>query len=150
MDAVGAEGIMANKIILELNEVQAKVISVGCEILARIQMGQLDEVAMQLFHLHSAKDPEMSKLWDMLKTRLEDAESVVGALYGTKGYHPGIHSEKLPDTARVAFDIHRVMRHQLWQLRDGDRCHSCNDAYSATQTSQQPLPVCSIKEEEGE
>ena len=137
-----------SKIILELNEAQAKIIASSCEFLARIHLGQLDELNVHLFHLHNSKVEEKSQLWEMLNTRLRDAERVISALYGMSGGHPGIHSEKVPDTARAAFDIYRVLRHQIWQLRDGERCHACNDAQTPTQFStEHSLPVCCVREE---
>lgn len=90
-----------------LSDEQLAVISKACELLARLQMGQLEEV-VGLFE----------------RLSIEDHQELVAVLTGLKplitklssSQHLGINHALVPDMARNAFDIHQtIMRH--WQQK---------------------------------
>jgi hypothetical protein len=87
---------------LEISEEQARVISLACELLSRLHMGQLNaaaDVHVQRDCFHALAD-ELRKLKPMLTGMPQNA-------------HWGITGPELPDEARVAFDLHQVIRHRL-------------------------------------
>ena len=74
-----------SKIILELNEAQAKIIASSCEFLARIHLGQLDELNVHLFHLHNSKVEQKTKIEKALgnknltSSELEEVREIIKA-----------------------------------------------------------------------
>lgn len=88
---------------LELTEEQLEIISKACELYGRIQMGQLRVIAEHFFHIPNER-------LDFLRQLLTRAEPYASGLGG--GYH-SISSDSIPDSARVAMDIHQVVRHHL-------------------------------------
>ena len=96
---------------LTLNEGQARLISKATELLARLHMGQFD-------HLDFALNPA-ERFPDSLCYAMKAI--MFPELDGPTFY--SISNEKLPDEARVAYDLHRVIRHRLaWDNHpEGDK-----------------------------
>lgn len=89
---------------LELNDEQLSVISKACEILSRIYMGQLEEVAWLFSSLPEVRYQELAET-------LKGLNSVITLM--PKQAHFGIRDERVPEEARCAYDIHQVIRHYL-------------------------------------
>jgi hypothetical protein len=89
---------------LELNDEQLNIISKACELLSRIYMGQLEEVALLFSEL---PDEQYQELVDTLKS----LQSIIKVT--SKQSNSGIRDENIPEVARHAYDIHQVIRHYL-------------------------------------
>lgn len=89
------------EITLKINEEQAKVIRDACELFARLHMGQIDELRL----LRLSPDNEYVQtefLFKVLKLQLFP-ELTANAYFG-------ITAPEIPDKARVAYDLHQVIR----------------------------------------
>ncbi|BAT56719.1 hypothetical protein NOS3756_57310 (plasmid) [Nostoc sp. NIES-3756] len=89
---------------LELNDEQLNIISKACELLSRIYMGQIEEVALLFSDL---PDEQYQELVDTLKS----LKSIIKVT--SKQSNSGIRDENIPEVARYAYDIHQVIRHYL-------------------------------------
>jgi len=90
--------------ILELSDEQLAVISKACELLSRIYMGQLEEVAWLFDSLPEGRYQELTET-------LKALNPVITGM--PKQAHFGIRDERVPEIARCAYDIHQVIRHHL-------------------------------------
>lgn len=95
---------------LTITESQARVISVACEILARLGLGQFRDA---LDHLPQREDIDWS-IW-------HDDMEIIGNLLsrhmlgGVDGWRSnlGIHHQDVSEQSRIAWDLHQVVRHRL-------------------------------------
>lgn len=139
---------------LELTERQAKILSYACDQFSRLICGQ-DWSYQELFEAAWEKrckeatggmmDKEFEGGWDemradaealckQIKKRFWDCEA--NAMYG-------IHYD---DTADILFDLHQVIRHQLWLDRPEDqKSHITVDSDEAMRHGSEPLAVMSRK-----
>jgi hypothetical protein len=101
---------------LEISETQAEVLSRATDLLSRIQAGQFKVVSDE-FRDRDVPVPNLLEAEDLLRR-----VHVLLTGLPASSYH-GIHSPELPDTARVAYDLHQVLRHRLEhdQRPDGPR-----------------------------
>lgn len=90
---------------LTLTEKQLQVIQSACELLFRIKMGQLSHVAEFFFH---------RPINDILALRegLDKLSTLATGLDSHSASH-GISSPEISDDARIAADVHDVIRHHL-------------------------------------
>jgi len=93
--------------ILHLSEKQAEVIREACELLARLHMAQLNEMCEILppERLKRANRNVTAKIIRTLQAHLFP-ELVAGSYYR-------LTNSRIPDTARIAFDLKRVIEHTL-------------------------------------
>lgn len=97
---------------LTLSKEQAEVVSRATEFLARVQMGQLEDVYYQLLDGQKLKDLHRTQQ-QTVRQLLADAALIIT---GHRGATLGIHTEAVPDSARTAWDIYQVVRHVLaWE-----------------------------------
>lgn len=92
---------MAN---LELTDEQLAVVSKACELMSRIYMGQLSEIAWLFGDLPEASYQELTETLKSLNSVITNLPSQA---------HFGIRDERVPDVARCSYDIHQVIRHYL-------------------------------------
>lgn len=98
---------------ITITERQAQIISLACEILARLGIGQWRHAIEQLPLKDKIDYEQWHKDLDYIGTILMD--HTIDGVDGWRRSH-GIHSKKVSDTARVAWDIHHVIRHRLaWE-----------------------------------
>ncbi|MBD2505114.1 hypothetical protein [Anabaena azotica] len=118
---------------LDLNDEQLAVISKACELLARIHMGQLEEVAWLFSSLPEERYQELTETLKELNTLITQMP---------KQSHFGIRSEQVPQIARSAYDIHQVIQHHLaWKRNPQGGVGGNFD--SPVQYSTIPLPTIS-------
>jgi len=129
----------SEKLLLEITREQARVISEACELLARLHMGQLKEILW-------VWGPNKIDSWEWANNLIEALRRRLFPELLEGQFYP-ITSKKIPDEARVAFDLHQVLRHHLTGPKPKQGFPSvCHD--EPRQTSQeQPLAV--IKEISG-
>jgi len=89
------------RFVIEVNKEQAWILSQACELLARANMAQFARIADFYFDKLDAKG------LDALRDALAKAEEAASKLLN------GIRSKETWDGARIAFDIHQVIRHEL-------------------------------------
>lgn len=131
---------MAKKVILELNETQARTVLVAVEDYFRIRMGQNTMLANDLAFMNYQHDKNRPELFDRrLQTRDAVGEVLRAALriaFGTYGT-PG----EIPPYVHVASDIWSTLRWELSDKKDGwDR--------TPFQTGPEPLPKITVEEVE--
>jgi len=112
---------------LKLTEQQARVIIQALEFWSRMFLGQVEEIKWH----PAVQDRKKSMALDSLVRQLK--LSIFPEL-SPHGYF-GIHSDKVPDQARQAFDILQVLRHQLW-LSEGRQPRYAVDADEPTRLSE--------------
>lgn len=105
---------------ITVTDKQLQVLSKACELMARIQGGQIREA---FYHLPLKPDSEMNwevyhSIQDELTRRMPEI-----LLDGIDGWssHFGVGSKKLPDSHDIAWDLHCSFRYQdSWQsaIRD--------------------------------
>jgi len=98
---------------LTITEEQAKTIQVACELLARIQGGQVREVFQHLplregidwSVYHEIQDDLTKRMPEILKDEINGWNS-----------HFGVGHPDLPKSHDIAWDLYQVVRHQLsWE-----------------------------------
>ena len=134
---------------LRLTERQAKLLSYACDRFSRLICGQDDSFQELMEEAWEKRCKEavgghgMDKEWDGgWYAMRHDAEAICkqikkrfwgldwNALYGVK----------YDDTADILFDIHCVIRHQLWLDRpESEKSHSTVDAFPAMRFGSEPL-----------
>jgi hypothetical protein len=134
---------------IHLNENQLQVLVNALDLYSRIGIGQLEEVEM-IYRLDGRKkqvdrnydtDESTEIDFDHLHQILNLAKQELG--HG-QGSHYGIYSKEVPDAFRVAWDIMKVVRHQLAI----DRCPTGGfgvDFDIPQQSGKEPLPIISIE-----
>jgi len=90
---------------LKLTEQQARVVVQALDFWSRMFLGQVEEIKW-----HPAVQGRKSMALDSL---LRQLKPVIFPELSSHAYF-GIHSDKVPDEARQAFDILQVIRHQMW------------------------------------
>jgi hypothetical protein len=114
-----------------LTKEHLNVLAIACDLYSRCIAGQLDTVA------HSALNHLPSKEFCEIREELDKISGLVWIAYGCK---PGIHSDNLPEDARIAYDLHQVIRHQIWLDNKAHRAYVV-DAYPCHQTSKKCSPA---------
>src|SRR4051812_19032275 len=96
---------MTKKYILEIDENQARTLEKALDLYSRIGMGQLREIINVLRYDERLDNKNL----EVARNILDNVKLLV---FGDDFY--GIYSHEVPDVYRVAWDIQRVIRHQLW------------------------------------
>ena len=100
---------------LTITENQARLIAQALELVSRVQMGQWPEFIDWLPHRHLFDWHDLrEKLQPVMSEHFRKAKPE-GCQYAIDGWgsHYGIYSEFIPDTARVAWDLQKVIQHRL-------------------------------------
>lgn len=103
--------------ILDLSEKQAEVVATATELLARVFMGQMDSVSRALVGAMMRRgeldDGDGSRLRDVenMRALLEKAQCIYTQRPANASF--GILQYEVPDQARMAYDIHQVVRHRI-------------------------------------
>lgn len=93
------------KYILEVNERQLNDIAIALEIIARVQIGQLDTI-QDLFMIEDYDRMEVHN-------KLDEAKQLIFPDLSANEYY-GIHSEKAKKSkSQELFDMYKQMRHEL-------------------------------------
>lgn len=131
---------MAKKVILELNEVQARTVMVAVEEWFRLRMGQGIDLANDLAFLNYTHDKSRPEAFDQRIQTRDAVNEIIEAMfrvafgsYGTPGY--------IPPEVHVASDIWSVLR---WELSPKD------GAWDRTPFQMGPEPMPKITVEEAE
>ncbi|MBR6141213.1 MAG: hypothetical protein IKQ37_05575 [Bacteroidaceae bacterium] len=135
---------------LQLTERQAKLLSWACDSIARIIEGQ-DFIYQDFMEsawekrCKEATGKMMDKEWDGGWSEMRcDAEAIAKQI---KKRFWGLDSKSLygihyDESADILWDIHQVIRHQLWLDRPDDmKSHITVDASSATRCGVEPLAI---------
>lgn len=106
--------------LLHLTEEQAQTLSEACELYSRIGIGQLEEVAHMarmgvLAHKDKTDGVDAESL-DAAEEALMDAKRHITGMPSNASF--GIHSDKVRQTFKLAWDLRQVIRHRLsWDRR---------------------------------
>lgn len=110
---------MTKTFTLTLSEKQAQAILAACELMSRIQGGQILEAFEHLplredidwGAYHEIRDDLTKRMPEILKNRIDGWQS-----------HFGVGNKELPESHDIAWDLYQVIRHHLsWQkaVEDG-------------------------------
>lgn len=125
------------QVTLKLNAEQARIVSQATELLARLHLGQIghvmDEIIMRA-DITVEQAERIRELSELLGTVITDMPPNASF---------GIGSPKVPDRARVAFDIYQAVRNRLAYVRKPEGGMQVSfDAPS--KLSEQPLPEVTV------
>lgn len=90
---------------LDLSFEEAQIVSEAMELIARIQMGQLDKIENEF--TSSPRIEIGSARFDNVRAKLEELSNVSGL------QNLGILHKDVPEHARIAWDMHQVVRRVL-------------------------------------
>lgn len=103
---------------LEMTETVAIAVMHACEFYMRMAMGQFSELSSGLVFPHFTTDQR-----DAVEDHLSDVKGMLmPKLGGGHAYHSA-RSPALPESCRVAIDVHDVIRHRLAndRLKPGEK-----------------------------
>lgn len=140
---------------LRLTEKQAKLLSYACDQFSRLICGQ-DWSYQELMESAWEKrckeatgnfmDKEWDGGWSAMRAEAEQiSKTIKKRFWGLESNaFYGIHYD---DTADILFDLHQVIRHQLWLDRpDSGKSNITVDASEAMQVGEEPLAIIERKE----
>lgn len=134
---------------LELTERQARLLSYACDQFSRLICGQdmafqdLMEAAWEKRCKEAVGGHGMDKEWDggwynMRHDAEEICRNIKKRFWGLD--RQSLYGVHYDETADILFDIHCVIRHQLWLDRpDEDKSTMTVDAFEAMQFGKEPL-----------
>ena len=100
---------------LEITEKQAYLIMDALDLYSRIGMGQFDKIKGHPTIQNNIWDNHRDEYHDFADKELMIVRNKLFDIsYGLNGSQ-GIHSTKIDDTNRLAFDIKQVIRHEFWK-----------------------------------
>jgi hypothetical protein len=113
------------------NKEQLKTIMMSLELESRLYLGQFDKVILNPF-MESMMEKHLGS-WDKVIEKRSYIEGYLDVLEEqmlglTKGQSHAIGSKKIPNHARIAYEIMGVIRHFFWKQR-GEKSKSTVDAY---------------------
>jgi hypothetical protein len=119
---------MSEEYTLKINDQHRGVIQEALDMYARVLMGQWGIVSEKLMFQLEADQCHR------LKDHLDAAKLEILGFQG--GASHGIHSREIRDDARVAFDLHQVLRHAAYKRRPEEKQKGYGvDAYPASKSS---------------
>lgn len=135
------------KYVIEMNERQAQLLNWACDTLPRLIEGQGVELQDLLEYAWEKRCKEatgksMDDAWDCGWWKMRgDAEKVVNEIrkrfWGLDVMtENGIHYD---DSADIIWDMHQVLRHELWKNSPEPKPRSTVDAFPGTQFGDEPL-----------
>ena len=127
---------------IELTEKQTQIIQEALNLYFRLHLGQWQELANMVrtgwyFRHKNGKETSMP-LWGAVEKLID---TLIWIVFGFRpGESWGIRNKNVPDSARIACDIHDVIRHQLWYDRTTGQGHGV-DSDEPYSISGDPLPT---------
>jgi len=124
---------------LELTPKHLDVISHALELYCRLQIGQFDLIDWLFHYSEHFNDIDRKKakiiLEELRKTYFPD-------LSPHSSY--GIGSAEVPQNAKIAYEINKLIRYEQWLL-DDERTIMNVDSYPPRKISDEPMPNVNIK-----
>ena len=130
---------MAKKIILELNEIQARTVLVAVEEWFRLRMGQTWDLAADLGFMGYKHDPENKSAFDERIQRRDVIREILGVVMRIAFPGNGVPTSSIPEV-HVASDIWSALRWELSEKGEWDR--------TPFQMGPEPLPKITVEETE--
>jgi hypothetical protein len=127
---------MAKKVVIELNETQARTVLVAVEEWFRLRMGQTYDLANGLAFLNYDKEKDN---FDYVIQRRNAIEYVIRAMFNIAWPHYGTPGS-VPPEVHVASDIWSALRWELSEKGEWDR--------TPFQMGPEPLPKITVEETE--
>ena len=126
---------------IELTEKQTQIIQEALNLYFRLQLGQWQELAHMTrvgwYFRHKNGEETSMPLWGAVEKLIDTLVWVVFGFHSGESW--GIHNKNVPNSARIARDIHDVIRHQFWHDRE-DQGHGV-DSDEPYSISGDPLPT---------
>lgn len=130
------------KVIIEMNETQARTVQAALEEWFRLRMGQDFELANGLAFLGFKNDPKKPALFDAAIQRRDSIQAVIRAMFNIAWPHYGTPREVLPEV-HIATDIWSQLR---WELSD----KSEQWKFPPLQMGPEPMPKITVEKEGAE
>ena len=131
------------KVVLVLNEAQARIVQAALEEWFRIRMGQSYDLANDLALMGYKHDKDHPELFDAAMVKRDSLDCVIKALFNIAWPHYGM-PQKVDDRTHIASDIWSVLRHELWRVRTDDPNDWRIDSATPIQLGPEPLPIVEI------
>jgi hypothetical protein len=127
---------------LQISELQAEIIVRALDTYSRIYLGQFDTAILDRFLFSpNVSGPQM----DAARRLLDETKKVITGHDSNASF--GIHSTEVPDSARIAYDVQQVIRHQIWKDTSPDnRWSICS--HPPHQTSTDGIKLAKIEKVE--
>jgi hypothetical protein len=144
------------KFLLEIDDAQADVLVLALDAFSRLHMGQMDSVIddISLHHDGRFRDEDSpNKITDEYfewRDRLKEIARCLGKVFTgmSESVSFGIRAPEIPDLARVAWDLHQVIRHCVsWKRCPEGRPWSCHFDDPFITSSKVQLAKCEVKQE---
>lgn len=140
---------------LHLTEKQAKILSYACDQFSRLICGQhwsYQELMESAWEKRCKEatgnfmDNEWNGGWYAMRAEAEQiSKTIKKRFWGLESN--AMHGILYDDTADILFDLHKVIRHQLWLDRpDSEKSHITVDASEAVQIGEEPLAIIEREE----
>lgn len=101
---------MSKNFTITMSEEQVRTMSMACEVLMRLHIGQLDRILELPLAPNSEHEPALEDL-SIARKHIEEAKRLLLG-FSPEASH-GIRNPLVSETARIAFDLHQVCRHRL-------------------------------------
>lgn len=142
--------------LLKLTKRQVQILSQACDNYSRLICGQnrefqeLMEAAWEKRCKEAtgkAMDDEWDGGWDVMRQDAEEICSQIKKRFWGLPFN-ALYGIRYDETADILFDLHQVLRHQLWLDRPDDQKSTMTvDAFPAMQHSDEPLAKISKTDE---
>lgn len=121
------------------------VLSKALDLYSRIGMGQYSEIMdIEFSPLGADGKPMQCSTWsDKLGRMLDEISRTRLGFLGTGTYH-GINSNYISDRFRVAWDLHQIVRHQLWKDRGEKPTHCVDSSIFLTSCKERPAEISKV------
>ena len=133
--------LKAKRYALTLTAEQLTVVDRACDVYSRLFAGEFGVIVRDILEHNPRKEAETEAAYQARRDRLERclrmAEPHMTNL--EPNVHPSIHSAAISDSARVAYDVLKVIRYHQWQ-EDGRQPAYSVYGYAPTPASREPLP----------
>ena len=144
------------KYLLELDDAQADVLILALDAFSRLHMGQMgtviDDISLHHDNRFRNEDspPKITEEYFAWRDRLKEIAAYLGKVFTFMPENAsfGIRSPEIPDLARVAWDVHQVIRHKVsWTRCPEGRPWSCHFDDPWVTSSKVELAKCEVKQE---
>ena len=125
------------KIEMELSEKQYSVLVNALEDYARIMLGQFWALDMPYYERNQVHGNH-----EAFKEKLDELKMIAFPELSLHEYY-GISHEKTPESSKIAYELYKTMRHEVW--KQSDRNENTVDATRPLEVSGEGLPKIAIR-----
>jgi hypothetical protein len=134
------------EVTLKMNKQQAKIVDIALELFTRLHLGQLEE----LLWLPIAKngDKNVNSLGSMKSIEAQEIiQTLKKEMFGfDRSMNWGLSSDKVADQAKIACDIHEVIRYKTsWHNNPNPKNPGLSVSFDEPFHWHRPVPLCEVE-----